>query len=213
MDDELLENGINKDEILENISEIFFRYGIKSSSMDDIARYLKMSKKTLYNTFENKADVVDQVVLHRKSTKDTYFSQLDMAVIEPIPYIWQINEAMKRFTMQAAVPNNIFDLKKYYPEVYRKHFQEINPKYIQIIHGFFEKGIADGVFRKEINQDLQAYLFSAQLLLLSDPETTCNYSQKFEMKDLVAAIIENFIRSIATPKGIIQLEKLIKETE
>jgi AcrR family transcriptional regulator len=207
MDDELLESGVNRDEILENISGIFTRYGVRSSSMDDIARYLKMSKKTLYGMFENKNDVVDQVMQHRKSVKNLYFDRLNMAAIEPISYLWHVNDAMKKFTTQ-AVPNNLFDLKKYHPEVYRKHFQEVDPKNIQVARDFLGKGITDGVFRKEINQDLQAYLFFAQLLSLADPETSCNPG--FDMKEIIAAIIENFIRSIATPKGIIQLENLLK---
>jgi AcrR family transcriptional regulator len=211
MDDELLENGINRDEILENISEIFVRYGIRSSSMDDIARYLKMSKKTLYSLFENKSDVVDQVLQHRKSAKNLYFDQLNMETIEPIPYLWQMNEAMKKFTSQ-AVPNNLFDLKKYHPEVYQKHFHEVNPKEMQVMYWLLEKGIADGAFRKEVNKEMQAYLLSIQLLSLADPEIAC-CDEKFEMKDIVAAIIENFIRSIATQKGIVQLEELIKETK
>jgi len=208
MAEELLESGVNREEILENISEIFLRYGIRSSSMDDIARYLKMSKKTLYCMFENKNDVVDQVMQHRKSTKDVYFDNLDMATIEPIPYLYQhLNNAMEKFNSQAA-PNNLFDIKKYHPELYQKHFHEINPKNIRIIHAFFEKGISDGIFRKEINKELQAYLFFTQFLSLLAPET--NFNSEFDMNDLITTIIENFIRSIATPKGIAQLEDLIQ---
>jgi hypothetical protein len=157
--------------------------------------------------FENKNDVVEQVIQHRKSLKDVYFDQLNVETIDPIPYLYgQLSDAMKKFTSQAA-PNNLYDVKKYHPEVYRKQFQEVNPKSIQVIRNFFEKGIADGVFRKEIKKELQAYLFSIQLLSLADTETFCNPG--FETKDLIATIIENFIRSIATPKGITQLEKLI----
>jgi AcrR family transcriptional regulator len=179
--------------------------------MDDIARHLKMSKKTLYSIFENKNDVVDQVIQHRKSLRDIYFDQLNLTNIDPIPYLFRhVNEAMEKFTAQ-ALPNNIFDVKKYHHEIYRKHFQEVNPKNIQVIHDFFDKGIADGVFRKEINKKLQAYLFFTQILSLADPETNC--SPGFEMEEIIDAIIENFIRSIATPKGIAQLEELLQNNK
>jgi AcrR family transcriptional regulator len=204
MAEELIENGINREELLENISEIFIRYGIRSSSMDDIARYLKMSKKTLYGMFENKNDVVDQVIQHRKSVQAIYFDQLNLATIDTIPYLFShVNRAMEKFTSQAETPNNIYDVKKYYPELYRKHFQEVSQNSISVIHTFFEKGIADGVFRKEINKELQSYLFFLQILSLADPETNC--SPKFNTNDIVATITENFIRSIATSKGIAQL--------
>jgi len=210
MDDELLEHSVNKEEILENISEIFIRYGIRSSSMDDIARYLKMSKKTLYGMFENKNDVVDKVMQHRKNVKAVYFDQLNIAALDPIPYLWQQNEVMRKLTSQ-TVPNNLYDLRKYHPEVYRKHFQEVDHKNIQIARTFFEKGVSDGVFRDEINKDLQGYLFFLQLLSLADPEINC--AQEFDKEDVIATIIENFIRSIATPKGIKQLEDLIRENK
>jgi len=212
MSDEL-ESGINKEEILENISEIFIRYGIRSSSMDDIARYLKISKKTLYGMFENKNDVVDQVILYRKTTKDVYFDRLNISTMEPIPYLYQhVNKAMEKFT-SLPHPSNIYDLKKYHPEVYQKHFQTVNPKHLQIIHAFFDKGIADGVFRKEINKDVQAYLYSIQFLSLADPEITCFNNKGFDMKEVIAVIIENFIRSIATPKGVEELENLIQQNK
>jgi len=206
MDDKFLESDINRDEILENISDIFIRYGIRSSSMDDIARYLKMSKKTLYSMFGNKDDVVDQVTQHRKKIHEVYFGQLDIATIDPIPYLWQLNDSMKKFTPQTA-SSNLYDLKKYHPEVYQKHFQEVDPKKIQMAHAFFEKGVADGVFREEINKEMQAYLLFTQFLSLAEPKDCLH---QFDPKDLMATIIENFIRSIATPKGIIQLEELIK---
>jgi AcrR family transcriptional regulator len=210
MTDELLEGGINKEEIVKNISEIFIRYGIRSSSMDDIARYLKMSKKTLYGIFENKNNVVDQVIQYRKSVKDIYLDRLNMATIEPIPYLYRhVNDAMERFSSQ-AVPNNLFDVKKYHPELYRKHFQEVSQKSIQAMCSFFEKGIVDGVFRKEINKELQAYLFSMQFLSLADSEVS---NSGFEVKEVITAIIENFIRSIATSKGVAQLEDLIQKNK
>ena len=213
MDDELLENDINRNEILENISEIFIRYGVRSSSMDDIARYLKISKKTLYGMFENKNDVVDKVVEYRKSVGELYIDSLNMSNIDPIPYLYRkMVDAGMKFTSQ-AVSSNLFDVKKYHPEVYQKHFREVNPKSIEVIRAFFDKGIADGVFRENTNKDLQVYLFFMQLLSLAEPELSWN--QEFDTYEVITTIIENFIRSIATPKGLMQLEleDLIEKTQ
>lgn len=213
MDDELLENDINRNEILENISEIFIRYGVRSSSMDDIARYLKMSKKTLYGMFENKNDVVDKVVEYRKSVGELYIDHLNISNIDPIPYLYRkMVDAGMKFTSQ-AVSSNLFDVKKYHPEVYQKHFREVNPKSIEVIRAFFDKGIADGVFRENTNKDLQVYLFFMQLLSLAEPELSWN--QEFDTYEVITTIIENFIRSIATPKGLMQLEleDLIEKTQ
>ena len=66
----MTESEINrtKEELLENISELFLKYGLRSTSMDDICSHLKISKKTLYQHFSNKDDVVEQVLLYRRNS-------------------------------------------------------------------------------------------------------------------------------------------------
>lgn len=54
-----------KEELLENISELFLKYGLRSTSMDDICSHLKISKKTLYQYFSNKDDLVEQIMMLR----------------------------------------------------------------------------------------------------------------------------------------------------
>ena len=54
-----------KEKLLEDISELFLKFGLRSTSMDDIANHLKISKKTLYQYFENKDNVVEEVMLFR----------------------------------------------------------------------------------------------------------------------------------------------------
>ena len=55
-----------REELLENISELFLKYGLRSTSMDDICSHLKISKKTLYQYFSNKDDLVEQIMMHRR---------------------------------------------------------------------------------------------------------------------------------------------------
>ena len=57
------------EELLENISGLFLKYGLRSTSMEDICSHLKISKKTLYQFFQNKEDVVEQVLMYRRNNK------------------------------------------------------------------------------------------------------------------------------------------------
>ena len=65
-----------REELLENISELFLKYGLRSTSMDDICSHLKISKKTLYQYFSNKDDLVEQIMtveiitVHRRISKN-----------------------------------------------------------------------------------------------------------------------------------------------
>ena len=60
-----------REELLENISELFLKYGLRSTSMDDICSHLKISKKTLYQYFSNKDDLVEQIMMHRRNNYRT----------------------------------------------------------------------------------------------------------------------------------------------
>lgn len=60
-----------REELLENISELFLKYGLRGTSMDDICSHLKISKKTLYQYFSNKDDLVEQIMMHRRNNYRT----------------------------------------------------------------------------------------------------------------------------------------------
>lgn len=202
--------GLEKLEIIERISEIFFRYGIRSCSMDDIARHLKMSKKTLYDMFENKNDVVDQVLQYRKSLGAEAMSGCDFSDIEPIPFMFEkLDVFTDKYTSQ--MPNNFFDIKKYHPEIYKKHFKQTDENNLQVAMKFLDRGIAGGVFRENINKEAVIHLMSRQMMSLADPDVVGE--MKTPMDEIVVTIIENFIRSIATPKGVAQLEEILKKRE
>lgn len=201
-------NAANKEEILENISEIFSRYGIRSCSMDDIARHLKMSKKTLYGMFENKNDVVDQVMQHRRSLGDQEAMKLDLSQINLISFLFEkLDSFADKFSVQ--LPNNFYDVKKYHPEVYKKHFKKTDENNLKIAIAFLDKGIADGIFRENINKELTIHTISRQIMSLADPDIAGEI--RLPMAEVIISIMESFIRSIATPKGIAQLEEILNK--
>lgn len=195
-----------KAELLENISELFLKYGLRSTSMDDICSHLKIAKKTLYQFFSNKDDVVEQVMLHRQDNHRSpqiiqrFIQQNSIAIMLSIRD--HIIESFK-----SRMPANLFDLKKYHPDIY----QRVNEKDQIFIHHLFtdviNKGIQEGYFRKNINEDVQVYLFVKQISFLNDPELLTNL--KYPLETIVSTIVENLIRSFATPQGIAELEKCL----
>ncbi|MDR0365187.1 MAG: TetR/AcrR family transcriptional regulator [Bacteroidales bacterium] len=203
-------NGLEKKEILKNISEIFFRYGIRSCSMDDIARHLKISKKTLYGFFENKNDVVGHVMQYRRGLGDEMVDKLDFSKIEPIYFTFdKIDLFINKFNTQ--IPNNFYDIKKYHPDVYKKHFKKTDEHNLCTAIRFLDKGIADGIFRDNIDKELTIHIISRQIMSLADPDVTGEIETPIEK--VIITILEYFIRSIATPKGVEQLERALKKRE
>lgn len=208
----MVENEHNqaKEELLENISELFLKYGLRSTSMDDICAHLKISKKTLYQLFTNKDDVVEQVMFHRRESERVKQDMEKLMEHNSIETILLVKEhIINDFT--SRLPANLFDLKKYHPDIYEK----VNESGNQFIHTFLlkllEKGIREGFLRKNINREVQVYLFVKQMSFLGEPEMISEI--KYPLEIIVSSIVENVIRSLATPKGIEELEKLINNPQ
>ncbi len=208
----MTESEINrtKEELLENISELFLKYGLRSTSMDDICSHLKISKKTLYQHFSNKDDVVEQVLLYRRNSHQVKKDIEKLKQNNPIKIMLSIRDHIIS-SLNSRMPANLFDLKKYHPDVY----QRVNEKDQIFIHNLLNdvinKGIEEGYFRKDINKSVQVYLFVKQMAFLGEPEMLSDI--KYSAQIVVSTIVENVIRSFATPKGMEELEKLLNKQQ
>ena len=111
------ENVKQKRELIAAISDLFLRFGLRSTSMDDIANHLKISKKTLYQQFANKDDVVEQVMLYRRDEKIKNTDVNQLAKKNPIVVMSEIRDFMVS-DLGSRLPAKHFDLRKYHPAVY-----------------------------------------------------------------------------------------------
>ncbi|MDE6450768.1 MAG: TetR/AcrR family transcriptional regulator [Odoribacter sp.] len=195
-----------KDELLENISDIFLKYGLRSTSMDDICTHLKISKKTLYQFFNNKDDVVEQVMIYRRDNRQAQKNLEKLKKQSPIELILSIRDHTIA-CCNKEVPTNWFDLKKYHPEVWHRMKEKDEMFIRQLFDEMIDKGIREGIFREDINKDVQVYLFVKQMGLLN--ESLMNDETKYPPEVLVSTIMENIIRSFVTSKGMEELEQRI----
>lgn len=199
-----------KEELIENISELFLKYGLRSTSMDDICTHLKISKKTLYQFFTNKDDVVEQVMIYRSTNRKVLDNLEKLRRQNSIEAIIQIKKHIIS-DLSSRLPANMFDIKKYHPEVYAR-ITEMNSELINdILKNILNNGINNNLFRNDINHNVQIYLFIKQMSFLGDPEMFSNIIYPLDI--IVSTIVDNFIRSISTPEGITELEKKIKQIE
>lgn len=197
-----------KEELLEHISGLFLKYGLRSTSMDDICMHLKISKKTLYQFFSNKDDVVEQVMIHRRKTRCTPEELEKWRRKDAIEIMMAIRDHIIR-TFKNRQLTNMFDLKKYHPEVH----QRLNEQNQRFVHEFFnemiDKGIQEGYFRKDLNKEVQVYLFVKQMSLMGEPELLTDI--KYPVEVMVSTILENTIRSFLTKEGLEKLLKMMEE--
>jgi len=203
----MTENEIHhaKEELLENISDLFLKYGLRSTSMEDICSHLKISKKTLYQFFANKDDVVEQVMLHRRNNHRT---QKDMEKLKSLDAVRMMLSIARHIIddLKSRKPSNLFDLKKYHPEVYERVNDRDHVFIHNLLNEIIDKGIRENLFRPDINREIQIYLFIKQMALLGEPEIITDMI--YPMDTIISTIVGNFIRSLSTPQGIKELENV-----
>lgn len=193
-----------KCKIIEKATEMFLKLGFKSVTMDDIANEMCISKKTIYKYFENKELLISEgtMMVHEKihQTISSIVAQNYNAIAEN----FEIRKMFKE--MFNAFDNSpIYQLKKHYPEIHNqfmcREIEDCNTVFRQNI----EKGIAEGLYRKEINIEMAVKFYYT--LIFNINETTKSEKEVFELE---YHALEYHTRALATPKGIIELEKQLE---
>lgn len=193
-----------KDRILVKSHEQFNRFGIRSVSMDDIAAALGMSKKTLYQHFADKEELVSacfsQVMEHNR-----HQCLIDQKRAEnPIHEIFLAFDMMQEVfaNMNPAV---IYEMEKYHPEAFKK-FQEFKYGFLySVISSNLERGVKEEIYRPEIDVDVITRLRIEGVMLPFNAAVFPN--NRTHLMHIEQQLFDHFIYGIATTKG----QKLIQK--
>jgi AcrR family transcriptional regulator len=194
--------------IIAKAQELFMQYGLKSISMDDVARTLGISKKTLYRCVSNKADLIRKgLVMHIEEEKmvlDEIHKTAENAIDEMI----KISRYMSQ-TLQKVNPSVIHDLQKYYQSSWELmeslHFEHT----YFLIKNNIEKGIAEGLYRDDVPADIIAKLYIGRIDLVIDknlfPIGEYTFSQ------IHRTMIRYHLHGIMSEKGVNIFKELISK--
>ena len=187
-----------KERIREKANELFMRYGIRSVSMDDIAAQLGMSKKTIYQYYTDKNDLVDSVVdgeVQEMQLDCTYVSkQAKDAVDEIFLTVDRIIEQFRNMN-----PMIVYDLEKFHVRSYQRFMEHKNKFLLQIIRRNLEWGIEEGLYRPEINVDVLAKFRLESMMIAFNIDLYP--PSRYNLAEVTTAIIEHYIFGLASPKG------------
>lgn len=190
---------------------LFDKYGIRSVTMDDVAREMSISKKTLYKYFENKADLVHKCVM-------TIFDQVQNCMMEihttaqnAIDELFDIDNVIRQI-MQDHNPSLQFQLHKYYPQTAKALYEGRKHLINKMISENVDNGKKDGLFRENFNTEIITHLYCSKVETI--PEGDEDLMMKFHTKDVMLQALEYHIRGMASAKGLKYLEeKLNKENQ
>lgn len=193
-----------KERILLKAHELFNRYGIRSVSMDDIAAQLGMSKKTLYQYYTDKDELVNAVFDTELETNRVRCleskAQGENAIHEVFVSFDQVQDMLSNMN-----PSVLFDMQKYHPAAYRKYQDFMHNFLYQLIKNNIESGIAEDLYRADVDVEIMARYRLYSIMLCFNPEVFP--SNKTNLVYIEQQLVEHFLNGLSTSKG----QKLIQK--
>ncbi|TBH76491.1 TetR/AcrR family transcriptional regulator [Aquirufa nivalisilvae] len=185
--------------ILEKGAELYFRYGVRSVTMDTIATELGISKKTIYQHFPDKDAMVYQVLESFIQNDQCKWEDLNKSSKDVIHKTLLSLEIMKT-TLSEMNPRLMFEVKKYFPKAYDLFTKYKEDCIMNSLKVDLKTGIEQGYFRPEIEIELIARLRMGEVDLSFDPNF---YSHsKLSFFDTQQILLDHFMRGILTEKGL-----------
>lgn len=187
-----------RDRIQEKANEMFMRYGIRSVSMDDIAGHLGMSKKTLYQYFSDKDELVEAVMQDevQRGQKDCQqCNEQSENAIQEIFFV--MNGIVEQF--RHINPMVIYDLQKFHHTAYHKFQIYKNDFLLSTIRTNLERGIQEGLYRSELNVDIISRFRLQSMMIGFDIEAFP--PAKYSVVDVTRETLEHYLYGIVSLEG------------
>ncbi len=183
--------------ILKGAEELFMRYGIRSVSMDDIARHLGMSKKTLYQHLPDKDELVLDVARLNFERNVQMAEDACRAAKNIIEALVTLSSCI-RTCLEFINPAVLFDLQKFHPQAWQA-FQDFKRGYLRnSIIRLLEQGIEQGYIREDIDPEVMATMRIEMVQLAFNTEL---FPGRYTFVQIQEQLYDHFVYGLVTDKG------------
>ena len=170
---------MTKEQVMTTALDMFSQYGIKSVSMDDIARNTGISKRTVYEFFEDKETLLQEAIKYHNNTMRKILSELEKG------------------------PYTALDVFVLFYEEFMKHPRWYIKRFTTRCIKLLNRGGKEGVFQKDLNIEILALLAKEQLKMVQPSKAFVNHS----VTEVFQTVLFTFLRGICTEKGMVILER------
>lgn len=199
-----------KREIIEKATAIYLKYGIKSMTMDEMAKQLGISKKTLYSFVSDKNELVELCVLSQHEGEVCRMAEVSQQNENAIDEMLGISKSVTD-TLKKIHPSIFFDLAKYHPNALRMMNEQKRSFIRGCVMDNLQRGIKQGLYRDNLNTEVISTIYLATLdhIMLGDlfPESLNT------IDNIYREFFRYHVRGIASRNGIEYLNELIKNDE
>lgn len=189
---------------------MFTRIGIRSITMDDIARELGVSKKTLYHDFEDKNDLIRRVIDFDIMQSRKFLEEVHRTDLDAIEEIFLVNSRIHQ-NRSRYNPTFYYDLKRYYPETYQKWLSEKRQNMFGLIVANLSKGKREGLYRKEIKEHIIGKLYMARMEMLDSNDFIDG--QQILSAEFLQEIFSYHLHAICNERGLKSLAEFKAKSE
>jgi len=187
-----------KDRILQGAKELFYLHGIKKITMDDIARHLSISKKTIYKEYADKNDIVKAICVREFSVHKSKIDILQQKADNAIDAITGIMKYVHEY-LDKINPNYFYDMQKYHPKAWKVYIEFKNNYIISSVIGNLKQGQEEKLYRDNLNIDIISRLRIAEMNAALDTELYP--PNNFRLVDIHDELLSHFLQGITTLKG------------
>lgn len=188
-----------KERIIVESSNLFKRYGIRSITMDQIAENLGISKRTIYEIFGTKDDLLNACIDYGMKEDEKVSKEImknSANIIEA--FLTHIKKNID--TMNSISPLFMLDAMKFHSKVFKNKMKEREMSAYNHIIDFIKTGKADGYFKPQINEDIVSKLIIEQFKIIGNDKLFP--PNKYSKSEIFENIAVNFLRGIATINGV-----------
>ena len=198
-----------QEQIIEKATEMYLTLGFKSVTMDDIANEMGISKKTIYQHFANKNDLVEVVTMQMFDTISCGIDEIIHPEKNAVEELFEIkNFVLHKLKDEKASP--IFQLQKYFPKIYKtlhgKEFCKMQECVITNLH----KGVETGLYRPSIDIEFISRIYYSCVHAIKDKSVFAD--EKYNFRMLEELYLDYHLRAIVTEKGLKVLEKITQKS-
>lgn len=187
-----------KDRIIEHAEKLFMRYGVKSVTMDDIASDLAISKKTIYQYFKDKDDIVLAATKNHIDEERKEFEEIYVTSENAIEEIFRVSKCLRK-NVRNINPVLLHDLNRYHSNAWNQWLEFKDDFIFNSIRMNLKKGIQQGFFRNEINVDIMSRLRLMQVQMSFDPDVFP--LDQYDLYEVQTQLFDLFLYGILTHKG------------
>ena len=187
-----------KDRIKQKAHDLFMQYGVRSVTMDEIALQMGVSKKTIYQYYADKDELVDAVMVDIITYNQDCCLQDRQLAKDAVHEVFLAIDMMQEM-FQNMNPTILFELEKYYPKSFEKFKQHKYTFLYKVLKENLERGIKEELYRTEVDLDIMIKLRLETMMM---PFNQILFPKnKYSLIKVETEFTTNFLFGLATIKG------------